>query len=260
MSDVLRLSLVQSNLTWGDVNENLKQFSQQIAPLKDKSDLIVLPEMFTSGFMMSEKDEIAFYADITIAWMCEQARYLNAHIMGSFLVCEANLYYNRMHTISPNGDIFTYDKRHLFRMGNEHKHFEAGKEKGIVNIGAWRIRPLVCYDLRFPIWSRNQEDYDLLVCVANWPAVRRNVWDTLLKARAIENQAYVAGVNRVGKDGMGLTHSGGTCVIDAKGDVLTKCKDDTNEIQTKHLFLDDLRDLREKFPVYLDADAFEIHI
>jgi predicted amidohydrolase len=119
--------------------------------------------------------------------------------MGSLIVNESDAYYNRMYTVSPRGDISTYDKRHLFRMGNEHHHFVGGKEKGILKIGEWRIRPIVCYDLRFPVWSRNQQDYDLLVCVANWPDARRDVWNTILKARAIDNQAYVAGVNRVGK-------------------------------------------------------------
>ncbi|MGZ2368204.1 amidohydrolase [Ancylomarina sp. YFZ004] len=258
MSDILRLSLVQSNLLWGDVKANLEQFTQQLSKLKGKSDLIVLPEMFTSGFMMSGKDEISSYTDVAVAWMCEQAKNLDSHIMGSLIVCENNAYYNRMYTVSPQGEISTYDKRHLFRMGNEHEHFVGGKDKGIVKIGEWRIRPIVCYDLRFPVWSRNQQDYDLLICVANWPDARRDVWNTILKARSIDNQAYVAGVNRVGKDGMDLSYAGDSSLYDARGILMGKCEDYMNDIQTIHLSLDKLRNFRTKFPVYLDADDFEI--
>jgi predicted amidohydrolase len=260
MSDILRLSLVQSDLIWGDVKSNLEQFTQQLSELKGKSDLIVLPEMFTSGFMMSGKEEISSYADMTVSWMCEQAKYLGSYIMGSVIVNEADSFYNRMYTVSPDGDISTYDKRHLFRMGNEHEHFSGGKKKGIVNIGEWRIRPIVCYDLRFPVWSRNQQDYDLLICVANWPDARRDVWNTILKARALDNQAFVAGVNRVGTDGMNLAYAGDSSLIDARGKVLAKCEDYKSNIQTTHISLTELRSFRKKFPVYLDADEFEIKL
>ncbi|MRT94096.1 amidohydrolase [Ancylomarina sp. 16SWW S1-10-2] len=260
MTDILRLSLVQSELIWGDVKLNLEQFTQQLSELKGKSDLIVLPEMFTSGFTMSDKDEISRYADMTVSWMQEQAKYLGASIMGSFIVKDVDSFYNRMHTVSPNGDISTYDKRHLFRMGDEHKHFAGGKDKGIVIIGEWRIRPIVCYDLRFPVWLRNQQDYDLLVCVANWPEARRDVWNTILKARAIDNQTYVAGVNRVGKDGMNLTYAGDSSLFDAKGRVLAKCEDYKSNISTMSISLSELRKFRDKFPVYLDADDFDIKL
>ncbi|MDE5422421.1 amidohydrolase [Ancylomarina sp. DW003] len=260
MPDILRLSLVQSNLVWGDVEANLKAFSEKLSHLKGKSDLIVLPEMFSSGFMMAGKEKIASYTDSVLVWMREQAEYLNATIMGSLIVKEADSFYNRMHTVTPCGDVSVYDKRHLFRMGNEHKHFKGGKEKGIVKIGEWRIRPIVCYDLRFPVWNRNQQDYDLLICVANWPDARRDVWNTLLKARAIDNQAYVAGINRVGVDGMDLTYAGDTSVIDARGRVLAKCEDYKDDIRTVNISLSDLQSFRKKFPVYLDADEFEIKL
>lgn len=260
MSDILRLSLVQSDLIWGDVKSNLEQFTQQLSVLKGKSDLIVLPEMFTSGFMMSGKEEISSYADMTVSWMSEQAKYLGSYIMGSFIVKDADFFYNRMYTVSPDGDISTYDKRHLFRMGNEHEHFAGGIEKGILSIGEWRIRPIVCYDLRFPVWSRNQQDYDLLVCVANWPDARRDVWNTILKARALDNQSFVAGVNRVGTDGMNLAYAGDSALIDARGKVLAKCDDYKSTIQTTHISLNELRSFREKFPVYLDADDFEVKL
>ncbi|RXQ94380.1 amidohydrolase [Ancylomarina salipaludis] len=260
MTDILRLSLIQSDLHWGDVKANLQHFSETLSVLKNKTDLIVLPEMFSSGFMMSGKDEIASHTDTAIDWMLEQAELLNSHIMGSLIVKENESFYNRMYTVSPHGDVSTYDKRHLFRMGNEHHHFVGGKEKGIVRIGEWRIRPIVCYDLRFPVWGRNQQDYDLLVCVANWPDARRDVWNTLLKARAIDNQAYVAGVNRIGIDGMGLNYAGDTSLIDARGRVLGKCEDYKESIETVSISLIDLQSFRKKFPVYLDADDFEIKL
>jgi len=260
MSDILRLSLVQSDLVWGDVNANLEQFANKLSVLKDKSDLIILPEMFTSGFMMAGKETIASYAETTLAWMKEQAQELNACIMGSVIVQEGGTFYNRMYTVFANGEVSTYNKRHLFRMGNEHDHFDAGKQKGIFKIGEWRIRPIVCYDLRFPVWSRNQQDYDLLVCVANWPDARRDVWSTLLKARAIDNQCFVAGINRVGTDGMDITYAGDSTLIDARGRISGKCEDYKDDIQTIHISLDKLRNFRTKFPVYLDADDFEINL
>jgi len=260
MSDILRLSLVQSDLVWGDVNANLTNFTDKLSYLKNKSDLIVLPEMFTSGFMMAGKEEISTYTETVLSWMIEQAHELNAHIMGSIIIKDDGSFYNRMYTVSPQGQISTYDKRHLFRMGNEHEHFEFGNQKGIVEIGEWRIRPIICYDLRFPVWSRNQQDYDLLICVANWPDARRDVWNTILKARAIDNQAYIAGVNRVGKDGMDLSYAGDSCLFDARGRLLAKCEDYKDDIKTIDISLNELRNFRKKFPVYLDADNFEIEL
>ncbi len=260
MSDILRLCLVQSDLLWGDVHANLNEFAEKFAGLEGKCDLIVLPEMFTSGFMMSDKVRIATYAAETRTWMLNQAKQLNSYLMGSFIVEENGAFYNRMFTASPRGDVSIYDKRHLFRMGNEHEHFSAGKEKGIIEIGAWRIRPIVCYDLRFPVWNRNQQDYDLLVCVANWPEARRDVWNTMLKSRALDNQAFVAGVNRVGKDGMSLSYSGDSSLFDARGRLLNKCEDYKNELQITEISLGELQHFRTKFPVYLDADDFEIKL
>lgn len=260
MTDILRLSLVQADLIWGDVMANLAHFTVELKKLKGKSDLIVLPEMFTSGFMMSGKEDMASYSETVLDWMKNQAFDLNAHIMGSFIIKEGTSYYNRLYTLSPQGVSSSYDKRHLFRMGNEHEHFAGGKVKGIINIGEWRIRPIICYDLRFPVWSRNQEDYDLLICVANWPDARRDVWNTILKARAIDNQAFVAGVNRIGKDGMDLTYAGDSSLYDARGRLLSKCEDYKADIQTVNLSLNELRRFREKFPVYLDADCFELKL
>jgi len=260
MTDLLNVSLIQSSLEWGDVEENLNHFSNLLVGLNEKTDLVILPEMFTSGFLMNEKERIAPYEAITLGWMQKQASKLHTFIVGSIIVEEQGQYFNRLYVVNQSGVMCSYDKRHLFRMGEENKHFSAGKERKVFKIGNWRICPLVCYDLRFPVWSRNTNDYDLLIYVANWPSARREVWNTLLKARAIENQTYVAGVNRIGEDGLNLTYKGGTCFIDAKGKLIAKCEDNKSEIISSELNLKDLKDFRKKFPVLLDADAFRIEI
>jgi predicted amidohydrolase len=258
MNDQLRVSIVQSDLVWGDVQENLDRFSKKLQDLKGITDLVILPEMFTSGFMMEGKGHIAKHAYNTFKWMHDQAKELDVVIVGSIIVREEYKYYNRLYCVDKNGYRIKYDKRHLFRMGDEHNHFQVGNERVIFNIGKWRICPLVCYDLRFPVWSRGNNEYDLLLYVANWPEPRRDVWNTLLKARAIENQAYTIGVNRVGEDGMNLSYSGDSCLFDAKGKLLGKCEDYKSEIQTFTISLNQLNDFRAKFPVYLDADSFQI--
>jgi len=258
MSDTLRVSLVQLNLEWGNVEANLQRVSHLISSLKNQSDLIILPEMFTSGFMMENKEQIAPKAQMTLDWMKNQANELNAAILGSIIEEENGKYYNRLHCVDGENILCSYDKRHLFRMGEEHHHFSEGSTGPVFKIGKWRIRPLVCYDLRFPVWSRNQNDYDVLVYVANWPESRRDVWNTLLKARAIENQAFVVGVNRVGTDGIGINYAGDSSIFDAKGKEVGKCTDYKDEIITLRLELDNLQEFRNKFPVYLDADSFEI--
>lgn len=258
MTNSLRISLVQSKLIWGNVEENLNNFTQLLAPLKEKTDLIVLPEMFTSGFLMEGKQEIAKKASESLGWMHDQAGELNAILLGSMIVEEDGQFYNRIYCVDGKNVLGSYDKRHLYRMGEEHLHFVQGQERIVFNIGKWRICPLVCYDLRFPVWSRNNNDYDLLLFVANWPQTRTNIWDTLLRARAIENQSYVAGVNRIGTDGTGLGHAGGSVLIDAKGRIMAKCVDHQEEIITMELSLSKLTQFREKFPVHLDADSFQI--
>lgn len=258
MSDFIRVSLVQAKLAWGKVDENLQRFSNLLASLKRETDLIVLPEMFTSGFMMDEKHLVAAKSSEALHWMISMAKDLNAKILGSMIVEENDQYYNRLYCVGAEGVICVYDKRHLFRMGGEQNHFSSGTEKVIFKIGNWRIRPLVCYDLRFPVWSRNTNDYDLLIYVANWPEVRQDVWNTLLKARAIENQSFVVGVNRIGVDGMGLTYSGDSSLIDAKGKLLGKCSNYKEEVLSFNLHLKDLHQFREKFPAHLDADSFQL--
>ncbi len=258
MSDILRVSLVQLDLKWGNVEENLQSIARLISSLKNATDLIVLPEMFSSGFIMENKDQIAPKAQMTINWMMDQAKELKSSILGSIIVEENGVYYNRLYCVDSEKIVCSYDKRHLFRMGEEQQHFKSGEERVIFTIGKWRICPLVCYDLRFPVWSRNQNNYDLLLYVANWPEVRKDVWNTLLKARAIENQSFVLGVNRIGEDGMGLSYAGGSVLYDSKGRDVGKINDYQEGILSKDLSLDELNGYRSKFPVHLDADSFQI--
>nr|WP_320119918.1 amidohydrolase [uncultured Marinifilum sp.] len=258
MSDSLKISLVQTKLIWGDVDANLKHFSDLFHKLKESTDLLILPEMFTSGFLMENKDTIAQKENYTLAWMKDQATKLEAVVLGSIIVKEDDNYFNRLYVIDNSGVICSYDKRHLFRMGEEDQHFKAGNQRNIFTIGNWRICPLICYDLRFPVWSRNRNEYDLLIYVANWPSARRAVWNTLLQARAMENQSFVAGVNRVGSDAQNLTYTGDSCLIDAKGKVLHKCKENESEIISCVIDRKQLNDFRVKFPVLFDADSFQI--
>lgn len=258
MCDLLRVSLVQVDLKWGDVDANLSLFTKLLGPLKGKSDLIVLPEMFTSGFSMEQKEQVAQYAHKTMQWMQIRARETDAYVMGSIVVEQDNQFFNRICVVGPQGEYYQYDKRHLFRMGDEHLHFGHGKRRLIFSLKGWRICPLVCYDLRFPVWSRNCNDYDLLIYVANWPRSRRDVWITLLKARALENQSYVLGVNRVGLDGMKLSYCGDSMALDARAKVVGACSENKQQIVTLSLSLDELKRFREKFPVAQDADNFQL--
>ncbi len=200
-----RLSLVQQPLAWQDAAANRAHFSRVLAPLAGTTDLVLLPEMFTSGFTMQPEVHAEAADGATRAWILQQARLLDAAVGGSVAVNDQGRYFNRFMLATPHGDLHQYDKRHLFRMGGEHRHYSAGGRAQIFEWRGVRVCPLVCYDLRFPVWSRRraQLDYDLLTYSANWPAARRHAWMTLLRARAIENQAFVAGVNRVGDDGAG---------------------------------------------------------
>ncbi|WP_372751829.1 amidohydrolase [Labilibaculum sp.] len=258
MSDLLKISLVQIDLVWGNVEGNLKRISDLLLPHKNQTDLILLPEMFSSGFMMENKQAIAPKAAITLDWMKQQAKETNAAILGSIIVEEEGDYYNRLYCVDGEKILCSYDKRHLFRMGEEDHHFVGGTERLIFTLGKWRICPLVCYDLRFPVWSRNKNDYDILLYVANWPESRRDVWNTLLKARSIENQSFVVGVNRIGQDELGLSYAGDSSLFDAKGKLMGKCADHQEEIITLEIKLEDLNQFRRKFPVHLDADSFRI--
>ncbi len=256
----LKITLIQSNLFWEDKEKNLDQFSEKINAVKEETDLIILPEMFSTGFSMSPKKLSEGMSGVTVKWMKEAARKKNCVVTGSFICEEDGNYYNRLLWVNPDGSYSKYDKRHLFSMGDEHNHYAAGEEKLIVKLKGWKICPLICYDLRFPVWARNTKDasYDVLIYVANWPERRSYPWKTLLLARAIENQSYVIGSNRVGADGNNISHSGDSAVINAKGEIISKIKPHEEATETITLSYSELEEFRKQFPAILDADTFEI--
>jgi predicted amidohydrolase len=254
-----RVTLAQQPLAWRDPAANRAHFAAALAPLCGTTDLVVLPEMFTSGFTM-EPERFAEPADgETRDWLLAQARELDAAIGGSVAVNDRGRYFNRFMLATPDGDLYAYDKRHLFRMAGEHRHYSAGGHALIIEFRGLRLCPLVCYDLRFPVWSRRRPelDYDLVIYSANWPAARRHAWTSLLRARAIENQAYCAGVNRVGDDGQGISHLGDSVVLDFLGMPLLELGGDAR-IATVPIDPDAVRGSRDKFPAHLDADPFTL--
>lgn len=239
---------------------------EKLVKLRGETDLVVLPEMFTSGFTIHP--EVAGGSSETAEWLLGQARYLNAAVTGS-VACKLDVdgrqhidktspFVNRLLFATPAGELFHYDKVHLFRMGDEHKRYQAGNERCIIEFKGWRLLLTVCYDLRFPVFCRNKGDYDVMLCVANWPESRRQHWRTLLEARAIENQAYVIGVNRIGHDGKGLTYSGDSMVIDFLGNKLI---DQAGEwVEACSLNKKQLLDYRQQFPAWQDADEFTLQL
>lgn len=255
----LRLALVQTALHWHDRDANLADLEARIAPHGD-ADLIVLPEMFTTGFSMAPESQAEPADGPTLAWMRERAAALNTTLTGSVMVRDAEGgHRNRLLWVTPAGEVDHYDKRHLFRMADEHRHYRAGDRALTVTLNGWRIRPLVCYDLRFPVWSRDPLDTDLLLYVANWPAPRRRHWTRLLAARAIENLCYVAAVNRIGEDGNGLPYAGDSRLLDFHGDVLADAGDRETVLRVS---LDGgaLADYRARFPAWMDADRFKLEL
>lgn len=258
MSQTLRLSLVQANLHWEDRDANLQRIDKLLEDIEG-SDLILLPEMFTTAFSMNSAQLAEKMNGPTMQWMASKAKEKQAVICGSLIIEEGGKYFNRLIWMRPDGTYEVYDKRHLFRMADEEKHFAGGSKQLIVDLKGWRVCPLICYDLRFPVWSRRRPDlnYDLLLYVANWPSPRASAWEKLLYARAIENQSYVAGLNRVGEDGKGNGYIGKSMIIDAKGEALWQGKDQETA-QTISLDKNELEQFRKKFPVGMDADEFEI--
>ncbi|MGE5383769.1 MAG: amidohydrolase [Omnitrophica WOR_2 bacterium] len=260
----INITIVQAPLVWADKQANLKHFTSVLAKLGHSTDLVVLPEMFATGFVTLPEEVNENMDGLVMNWMKDSAAKLNSVITGSIAINENGSYYNRLIWMRPDGSYEQYDKRHLFRMGNEHLHFSQGKKQLVVELKGWKIKPLVCYDLRFPVWSKNRllndvYEYDLLVYVANWPARRSFVWETLLAARAMENQVYCVGVNRIGKDGRGIPHKGGSVILDYKGKLITGCADDEAETLTRTLDYGALESYRESFKVALDWDTFEIN-
>lgn len=260
----LNVILIQTLIHWEDPEANRTMFDQICAGIVEPVDLIVLPEMFNTGFTMNADSCSEPINGPTVQWMKEKARSLQCVVTGSILTEEKGRYYNRMYWVSPNGDFEYYDKRHLFRMGNEHKTMTQGNIQKIVDLKGWKVCLQVCYDLRFPVWSMNRFHegdyaYDLLIYVANWPAVRRNAYLSLLPARAIENQAYVLWVNRVGPDGGGVDHSGDTMAIDPYGNLIKQAIGSNTELVNFKIKWQTLKDFRSKFMVGLDWDELDIH-
>ncbi|SDN12602.1 amidohydrolase [Vreelandella arcis] len=262
----LRTSLVQCDLRWENPQANHTHLEQLLGELDSRdTDLIVLPEMFATGFTMNSREMAQPMEDSpSVAWLLDQARSRDCVITGSVAIQQNGEFYNRLIWATPQGDLTYYDKRHLFRMAGEHERYDMGERREIVELNGFKILLSVCYDLRFPVWLRQQAaqgehfEYDALLCVANWPAPRRQPWRTLLQARAIENLTYVIGVNRVGEDAKGLAYSGDSMLVDFKGEPLIDHSAHTPFIETGCLNKTDLDAFREKFPAWQDADRFSL--
>ena len=254
----LRISLVQSGIFWEDKDRNIEHYGTLLKGLSGKSDLAVLPEMFSTGFSMKASHLAETNEGATMKAIRFWAKEYQLAVCGSFLAKDApNRIYNRGFFIAPDGKEWFYDKRHLFRMGLEQEHFIAGNQQVTVPYKGWNIRLIICYDLRFPVWIRNRKnEYDVLICPANWPLVRANVWQTLLAARALENQCYVCGVNRIGEDGQQTKHHGDSVLIDFKGNRMLETVLNHESVVTGILLKDSLNDFRERFPAWMDADEF----
>lgn len=256
----LRVTLVQSMLHWEDANANRAMFDAKLASLKGTTDMVVLPEMFTTGFSMRSHELAETMDGATVAWMREQAKSLDAALYGSVIMTEGGKYFNRGLFVEPSGKVTVYDKRHLFRFANENDHYAPGTERVVVEWRGWRILLQVCFDLRFPVFARNRSDYDAILYVANWPEARCYPWSQLLIARAIENQCYVVGENRVGMDGKGIHYSGDSVMIDPRGAVIGQVEPSQEGTATVTLDHAALEDFRAKFPVALDADDFSLKL
>jgi predicted amidohydrolase len=253
-----KITLVQPDIVWENIDANLDSLEEMLDPLAGQTDLILLPELFTTGFTMRSKQLAESMGGRTMNWMKRMAGRVGSDIAGSLIIHENGYYYNRLIWMHQDGIFQYYDKRHLFRMSGENESYSYGRDQIIVESGGLRFKPMICYDLRFPVWSRNKTDYDVLVYVANWPAQRKDVWDVLLRARAIENQAYVLGVNRIGTDGMDISYHGHTVALDAKGEQLAFLENGLAGHITVRLPVKELIRFREKFPVWKDADSFSL--
>jgi predicted amidohydrolase len=259
MKNKLSVHIVQPDIIWQQPEQNRLHYEHLLRSIND-TDVLILPEMFSTGFSMQPEGLAEAHPGESLAQMQVWAVEKKALVIGSIMTKVQSVYYNRLYLVKPDGTFDYYDKRHLFRMGNEHEHYAAGTDRVITHWRGWRICPLICYDLRFPVWSRNRNDYDLLIYVANWPESRNKVWKTLLEARALENQAYCIGVNRVGIDGNDLSYSGDSRCISHRGDILAAATPHKEEIVNVTLNKEELEAFREKFPAYLDGDKFHIDL
>ena len=255
----MRVTIIQDIIFWADKAANIQKVEDQLILLAGKSDLVVLPEMFTTGFCTDKVQLAETMEGETVHTLRNWAMKYKLAIVGSFIVTENDKIYNRAFFVFPSGKIETADKRHLFHPGGEHEHFTVGDKRLVVNYEGFNILVLICYDVRFPVWSRNvNNEYDLLIYVANFPQRRIIDWDILLQARAIENQAYVCGVNRVGVDGLGIDYDGHSALLDFKAKPLLEFFENKTSIQTADINVETLEIYRQKFKVWKDADQFEI--
>jgi len=256
IGESLQVAVLQLDLVWENPEANREKIDQFLHKVPKGTDVVFLPEMFSTGFSMNVSGLAETMNGETIQWMKQRCVELQLALCGSLIILENGHIFNRLVFAEPSGKVHFYNKRHLFTMGNEGNHFAHGLERLIVNYKGWRICPLICYDLRFPVWARNRNEYDILVYSANWPRARTVVWNTLLKARAIENQAYVVGVNRVGIDGNSISYSGNSQLIDPKGNVLSTIEEYSEGIISGQFSYPELIKFRTEFPVLNDADSF----
>jgi len=254
----LTITLLQTALAWEDISQNLSMLNNKINTIPIKTELIILPEMFSTGFSMNAAELAQDMEGAAVKWICSKSVDTGADITGSLIISEKGHYYNRLIWAKPDGRLFTYDKKHLFRFAGEDKVYSSGNRLLTIDLCGWKIRPFICYDLRFPVWTRNIDNpYDLAIFIANWPEKRAPHWKTLLEARAIENQCYVVGVNRVGKDGNGFSYSGDSTVIDPKGTILFR-KSHEEAVKTITLSASALAEYRKAFPAWMDGDRMRL--
>lgn len=256
----LYITLVQYDIVWENKEQNLKKLNDIIYNISKQTDLILLPEMFQTGFSMNAEPLAESMEGSTIKWMQEKAKEKNSYVAGSFICKDDGKYYNRFVVVSHEGVLKYYNKRHSFGLGKENENYTAGNERITFEINGFKICPLICYDLRFPVWSRNNIGYDVLLYVANWPTRRSFAWKQLLIARAIENQCFVVGVNRIGIDGNNIEHTGDSLVLNPDGNAIWNAKENTQEVQTIELDLAYLQKFRNDLPFLKDGDNFEFSL
>ena len=252
----LTISYIQTMLFWEDKEANLKMLSAKISSIAEGTDLIILPEMFSTGFSMNPKQFAETMEGDSVQWMQKKAKEKNAVLIGSLIIKEASNYFNRLLVVFPDGVILHYDKKHLFTLAGEDKIYSEGKERLVFEYKGWKICPLVCYDLRFPVWSRNTEDFEVLIFIANWPERRNFAWKQLLIARAIENMCYTIGVNRVGLDGNAVNYSGDSVILDFFGNTLSNATSNTEEIKTFSILKEPMQKAQGKLQFLGDRDDF----
>jgi omega-amidase len=251
----LKITIIQPDIIWEDIKLNLEKYSEIIKGI-ESTDVIVLPEMFTTGFSMNPKVLKEKMDGSSVLWMEKIASEKNASVVGSLIIEDNGKIFNRAIWVFPDGKTKFYNKRHLFSMGKENLHYSSGSEKVIVEFRGWKFCPLICYDLRFPVWSRNAQNYDVLIYMANWPSPRHHHWKSLLLARAVENQSFCIGVNRTGTDGTGLNYSGDSCLISQGG--IAEFMGEKESTKTFEISYSELQEYRKNFPFLADRDEFQL--